>query len=252
MPACAAARGPTWPGRSAQGDIREEDRPGALSQTRRYGPRTRCCARALAGDRGGHATAQTASRRTLGSATGTGHHRTTTTPQNRQRHKHHRRRLVRRFQENSHQILAQIGRSSAPHTASLAASGRAERRLRVLRLKEGRSRNVAQGGHALTRVQSSSGRRQADCAAAGSGAEVGQMRWSQVALNGCDDAYRLTRIPCKQGFPCSSAAWQHCCGPGCRGFESHRSPQVKQQVSALTCDYAGLGLVRFARFWGGG
>jgi hypothetical protein len=30
----AAARGPTWPGRSAQGDI-GEDRPSALSQTRR-------------------------------------------------------------------------------------------------------------------------------------------------------------------------------------------------------------------------
>jgi hypothetical protein len=112
-----------------------------------------------------------------------------------------------------------------------------ERRLRVLRLKEGPSRNVAQGDHALARVQSSWGRRQADGAAAGSGAEVGQMRWSQVALNGCNDAYRLTRIPCKQGFPCSSAAWQHCCGPGCRGFESHRSPHVKALVRKLRRDH---------------
>jgi hypothetical protein len=32
-----------------------------------------------------------------------------------------------------------------------------------------------------------------------SGAEVGQMRWSQVALSGCEDAYRLSRNPWKTG-----------------------------------------------------
>jgi hypothetical protein len=32
-------------------------------------------------------------------------------------------------------------------------------------------------------------------------------------------------IPGRQGFSRASSPWQHCCGPGCRGFESPRSPQ---------------------------
>src|SRR5215510_1212428 len=60
--------------------------------------------------------------------------------------------------------------------------------------------------------------------ATASGAEVGQMRWSQVALSKCEDAYRLTRNPWKTGFTVASPPRQHCCGPGCRGFESLAHP----------------------------
>jgi hypothetical protein len=62
-----------------------------------------------------------------------------------------------------------------------------------------------------------------------SGAEVGQTRGSQMALNGCDDAHRSTRNPRKTGVSTSSIAGQHCCGPGCRGFESPRSPQQRRR-----------------------
>ena len=52
---------------------------------------------------------------------------------------------------------------------------------------------------------------------------MGQMSWSEVALSGCEDAYRLTRNPWKTACSVASSPRQHCCGPGCRGFESPRS-----------------------------
>ena len=60
--------------------------------------------------------------------------------------------------------------------------------------------------------------------AATSGARVGQMTRSQTALYGCDDAHRSVRNARKTGVSAPSFPWQHCCGPGCRGFESPRSP----------------------------
>src|SRR5690349_24734340 len=53
------------------------------------------------------------------------------------------------------------------------------------------------------------------------GAEVGRMTWSQRALRGFENAYRLTRNLRKTGFSVASSPRQHyCCGPGGRGFES--------------------------------
>jgi hypothetical protein len=47
------------------------------------------------------------------------------------------------------------------------------------------------------------------------------MTWSQVALNGCEDAYRVTRNPSKTAVTASSVAGQHCCGPGCHDVDVH-------------------------------
>ncbi len=49
-----------------------------------------------------------------------------------------------------------------------------------------------------------------------SGAETGQTRWPQAALNGCDNAYPFTRNSCYTGISASSGTGRHCCGPGCR------------------------------------
>jgi hypothetical protein len=53
----------------------------------------------------------------------------------------------------------------------------------------------------------------------GSGAETGQTRWPQMALNGCDNAYPFTRNSCYIGISASSSTGRHCCGPGGREFE---------------------------------
>ncbi len=82
-------------------------------------------------------------------------------------------------------------------------------------------RTLANGGERWCAVLESVGRGQPrQCPA--SGAETGQTRWPQAALNGCDNAYPFTRNSCYIGISASSRTGRHCCGPGCRRFESGR------------------------------
>jgi len=68
----------------------------------------------------------------------------------------------------------------------------------------------------------------------GGGAGVGQTRGSQEARNARDNAYWRIRNPWKSSVSGGLAARQHCCGPGCRGFESPRSPH---RLYRLTCGF---------------
>ena len=47
-------------------------------------------------------------------------------------------------------------------------------------------------------------------------------------------------IPGRQGFSRASSPRQHCCGPGCRGFESPRSPHRNRRSGASPATAAGL------------
>ena len=69
-----------------------------------------------------------------------------------------------------------------------------------------------------------------------SGAEVGQLRWSQVALSGCEDAYRLTRNPWKTGvfrglFTSATLLWSWVSGV--------RVPSLTPVKAALTSGFTG-------------
>jgi hypothetical protein len=85
--------------------------------------------------------------------------------------------------------------------------------------------------------------------ATASGAEVGQMTWSQLALNGCDDARRSTRNPRKIGVSASSVAVQHCCGPGCHNVDVHlpgasQTPTPARSLLGLAISHRSQDLVR--------
>lgn len=56
---------------------------------------------------------------------------------------------------------------------------------------------------------------------------MGRMTWSQVAISGCETAYRLTRNPWKTVCSVASSPQQHCCGPGCRGSSPLGHPHRK-------------------------
>lgn len=85
--------------------------------------------------------------------------------------------------------------------------------------------------------------------ATASGAEVGQMTCSQLALNGCDDARRSTRNPRKIGVSASSVAVQHCCGPGCHDVDVHlpgasQTPTPARSLLGLAISHRSQDLVR--------